>query len=339
MAEAESQPVTLEYPKAGFAKRIFAFLFDFLCAALLASCFVALGSVVLTNLPFYAEAASAMDAIELESGLYAQSGDSVVPITEIYVVSSSSSSAADYASLNAEYEAALTAFYSSTEFFPDGEGIAEYEALKIGPDALTYDNGGISVPYWEYQVGESGEGSIVPSCDDETLNSFYVTAVDDCAIPTIAKQSAAYIDASRIVFASSASEIIISFLLGVLVFFFLVPLFFPRGYPTLGKKLFRLAILDASALSPSRKTYLFRSAVYFFLEFTLSLFSFLIPLFVSFTMFAVRKDGQSFHDYVAGTYVVDASDEYIYRSRAEYDERNAKNGVSQLKDAGELVEK
>jgi uncharacterized RDD family membrane protein YckC len=77
----------------------------------------------------------------------------------------------------------------------------------------------------------------------------------------------------------------------------------------------------------------------FFVEFVLGSLSFGIPLIVSFTMMMTRRDEQSFHDYIAGTYVVDTSIDTIYLSKQEYFDKNKSLQNFELKNASELIKK
>ena len=61
-----------------------------------------------------------------------------------------------------------------------------------------------------------------------------------------------------------------------------------------------------------------------FLILLLSLVSFGIPLILSFSMMVFRKDGQSLADYLAGTYMVDSSEQSVYQSYREMEELQKK---------------
>jgi uncharacterized RDD family membrane protein YckC len=339
MLDSKSEVITLEYPKAAFYKRVFAFLFDFLCAVFLATGIAALGSLGLQQVSLYKNALETMNSIEIESGMYIENGSSVDVITDFYTVSSSSAGDADYQIVDDQFENALVSFYNSSYFFPDNQGNLIYQKLKVGDSSLTYDVDGVSTSYWKLSLDSSGSSVIVKNCDYATLYDFYQTAISDDALPAISVNSLSYISASKTIFWLTFGLILGSFVFAMIVFFFLIPLFFRRGWQTFGKRLFKLSLINAKAVSPSWKQYLSRSLLLLFIEFTVGFFSFAIPIFVSFTMFAIRKDGQSFHDYVAGTYVVDSSQNLIYFSESEYEKRNGDLGMLSIENGTELIHK
>lgn len=340
-AEAPSKeaPIVLEYPKAKWWRRLFAFLLDFICAAVLAACLAAGGDAILNKSSRYVADQQTMTSIELSSSLYIESGGSVVQITNAWALSTSSStpSEADYKRVDDDYEAALNEFYANPNFFPDGDGAKKYLALKVGDECLKQSDK--KTPYWHYVSQEGGTTTLEPTVNYEKLSSFYVTAIDDNAIPLISSTRSDYIDASRYIFWSTFLVIYLLALFSLFLVYCIVPLFFRRGYQTFGKKLFKISLINAHAVSPSAKQYWVRSLLLFFIEFVLGSASFLIPIFVSFTMMMVRKDGQCFHDYVAGTYVVDTSDDTVYFSYDEYRKRNEKLDSMVLKNTTDLSEK
>ncbi len=86
----------------------------------------------------------------------------------------------------------------------------------------------------------------------------------------------------------------------------------------------KLSLLSSEALSCKVKRYVARQMIQLFLIVLLSLVSFGIPLIVSFSMMIFRKDGQSLHDYLAGTYMVDSSEQSIYLTYEEMEKMQKK---------------
>ena len=60
-----------------------------------------------------------------------------------------------------------------------------------------------------------------------------------------------------------------------------------------------------------------RFVIFFFLEILLSLVTFGVPLFVSFSLMAFSKKKQTFHDYMLGIEEVDVESSKIYYSKDE----------------------
>jgi uncharacterized RDD family membrane protein YckC len=337
-APAESKPIELEYKKASWVKRLFAFLFDFVCAAVLATCLSAGGNAILEKSPSYLAAQDTMGEIELASSLYLKSGSSIVSVTTAWAFDDSEShEESEYKALDADYERSLTEFYGNPDFFADGTGEQKYLSLKVGDGAI--ERGKNKGPYWHYVAGSEGSTSLEPMVGYEALVSFYEEAIDNHAIPLIGTQRPEYIDASRLVFWSAFLLIYLLSLLSLFIFYCLIPLFFKRGWQTLGKKVFKLSLINARAVNPSAGQFWARSLILFFVEFVLGSAAFGVPILVSFTMMMKRRDGQSFHDYVTGVYVIDSSDDTVYFSFDEYQKRNEKLNSMILKDTTKLTEK
>lgn len=313
---------TIEFPRAPFGKRLFAWLFDLVATALLGSILALAGDSILRQSNGYLNAETTMDNVELSSSLYLQVGSEVKVLTSIYGPASSvTASESQYQVWNDRFETALNSFYSSATFFSGDEGTKAYQALKVGDSALTYQDNGTSKTYWILSTDNGGKTVTSKNASETRLYDFYSAVFADHAVPEISARSDAYVEASRYVFWSTFGTVLACVYLAILFIYFLVPLIFYRGMQTFGKKLFKLSVVDSHGLSPSHGKRIARDLLYFFVEFVLGVAAFGIPLLVSFTMFAVRKDGQCFHDYVVGTYVVDSSDETVYLNGKEYAKR------------------
>ena len=293
-----------------------AFLID-MSLSLILGLAIGIGIVALVaQSPSYQTAISTMDEIELRSGLYEENDEGQTsPITELYAVSEEDADP-DYEGVDSLFATALEHFFADVYFFPEGDGASVYEGLKSGEGALIYEGNEGDGPY--FRRDESG--NLVPRLSSKAMYSFYVEAIDGTAIPYISTVPS-YIDASRTTFLSMGGSLLSSLFLGIFAPFFVPPLFFKRGRGTLGMKALKLAVLTAKAVPPTPGRTIARSLIFLFVEVLLSIFAFFIPLLVSFTMVMVRKDRQSFHDYVSGTYVVDCSDMPVFLSYEDYAEK------------------
>jgi uncharacterized RDD family membrane protein YckC len=306
------QKITLEYYKAPFGKRLFAFFFDLILMSVVALGFFSLTRLILEKSPSYQSAFDTYVRISTDSGLYVykETNDNLVTIDEYY-------NSETYEVRNDKEETALSAFYQKEEFFDQKDassGLALYQAQKIGDKRIGADE---SLDYFVYDSSKVLVSN--PSYSAEKMHAFYSTAINN-AIQYLNNVDA-YVSASKTL-SLSVNFIIIpcSISLSFLIFEFLIPLlFFRRGWQTLGMKVFSLSLLNAQAISPSFKSFLARFLWMFFVELLLSSMTFGVPVIVSFSMFAFRKDGQSFHDYMSGTYMVDSSEQSIYLSKEERD--------------------
>jgi uncharacterized RDD family membrane protein YckC len=314
-------PTPLEYFKAPFGKRMFAFFFDFILMGLLALGFFAGTRAILENSESYRSAFATYVSVSTDSGLYVykETDDNLVQITSYY-------SGETYAIQNQKEEEALQKFYAMDEFFPDHDGAAVYQKQKIGDkrigasDSLTY-----------FVSNDANEIVANPAYSDEKMHAFYVDAVNNGA--QYFNNVDAYVSASKTLSLGINFIIIPSSLaLSFLIFEFLIPLiFYRRGWQTFGMKVFGLSLLTSDALSPRFRVFLVRFLWMFFIELLLSMVTFGVPLIVSFSMLAFRKDGQAFHDYMSGTYMVDSSEQSIYLSVTEREELIKKAALTEAR--------
>lgn len=304
--------ITLEYYKAPFGKRIFAFCFDLICMALVALGFFAATRLIMERSATYKNAFNTYVSLSEESGLYVyhETEDNLVTITEYY-----NDGKREYAEQNKLEEDALTHFYKMDKFFDQTDsnsGIALYNAQKIGDKRIGAKE---NINYFVYSEG--GEIVANPEITAEKMHSFYLDAVNN-GIQYLNNLDD-YVAATKVL-SKTVNFIIIpvSISLSFIIFEFLVPLiFYRRGWQTFGMKIFSLSIISSEAISPKFKVFFFRFLWMFFVELLGSSMTFAVPLIVSFSMMAFRKDGQCFHDYMTGTYMVDSSEQSIYLSKDE----------------------
>ncbi len=301
------EKIELSYHMASRWKRAMAFLIDMAIAFVLALALAAGFGAIVYSSPAYLSAVTTMDEEELRSGLYEESENGTELITVLHAVEEGSSPGA-YREANSLFSASLDDFFSDPHFFPGGEGMGIYDDLRFGEGALLLDG----EPYFEIN-----DGHCVPRFDEESMYSFYVEAVEGTAVPYISTLES-YIDASRSVFWQLFLAIAGALLLSLLLVFVLPPSFFRRGRATLGMKCFKLAVLTPEAIPPSFSRALARNLLLVLVELFLSVFAFFLPFLVSTSMWLIRRDRSSFHDYVTATYLVDASETPVYLSFKEY---------------------
>ena len=310
------EKIELEYYKAPMSKRTFAFFFDFICMAILALGFFVAGRSILEGSEFYTSAFDTYVTLSRDSHLYVyeEADDHLVTITEYASVTFDEKKEEQVSFL----EERLSAFYVEDPLsIFDGHGQDVYNAHKVGESAILREN---KLPYFALNSASIPE-AIVSS---EELLPFYQEAM--LLAQGHLGDSDEYATASQTL--SKAYNLYIipsSIALSFIVFEFLVPLiFFRRGYATLGMKTFKLALLTSGAVSPKFPRFLGRFAWMLIVEVLASMMTFGVPLFLNVGMAFIRKDGQALHDYMAGTYMVDASDQSVYFSKEEYLKLKAK---------------
>ena len=95
------------------------------------------------------------------------------------------------------------------------------------------------------------------------------------------------------------------------------PLIFKRGRKTIGKLIYKIGLVDSKCLNVSTGRFLIRYCIFFLAEIVLSVFSFCVPLLISFSMMCFSKNKQGFPDYMLGINEVETGDNKIYYSMDE----------------------
>jgi len=111
-------------------------------------------------------------------------------------------------------------------------------------------------------------------------------------------------------------EIPIAVVLGVIVYFYIVPLIIFRGRKTLGRLAFNIGMVNKYCLNPNFWLFSLNFTLFLF-EIVLSAVSFLIPMVISFSMEIFSKRKQNFHNYMTNIQYIDTNKAKIYRSKDE----------------------
>ena len=86
---------------------------------------------------------------------------------------------------------------------------------------------------------------------------------------------------------------------------------------TIGKWMYRIAVVDSRFLVPTWQRSLARFAIFYFGELLLAPVTFAIPFIVSFSLMAFTKKKQGFPDFMLRLHEVDVSETKVYFSKAE----------------------
>lgn len=296
----------VNFIKAKYSNRIFAF-----CTDLIIMIIAALGLMIGTraivfNLDYYKNAIETVTEIQLNSGLFIEKNTSeVVSLANYY----QPQTADDFKKCGEELDLALKGFYSNEMFFENTtESYQHYVDLKVESELFIYV--------------DSTHKEAVPLGSDETslksMYSFYCSTIKNDAARFIAAVNG-YVESTRTINLTSIFIILlIPIVLTVTIFEYLVPLLIGNGRKTIGKWLFKIAVVDVRGLQPTLGRFTLRFLFLLIIEIILSVITFTLPLIVSFSMFAFSKTNQSLHDYVLNTYVVDSSDTRVFKNEKEY---------------------
>lgn len=308
--------VSYSLPK--YRTRLFSFFFDLMCMVIFALLGVFAMQAIMNNVPYYKSANQTLNRLQLESGLYVERKDGTTKLMcEYYRVESEE----QYAEYNKMFDDALTAFYTNPKFFDQTDpksGIYLYNTLKI-PEGQSESK------LFIYE--DESKTTIVekPDAAKNLLNDFYIQVMSEKAVAYVVN-NIEYVSATKTITMTFIFIILlVPIVLSVFIFELIIPLCLRRGRKSLGKLIFKISVVDARGLSCPLPRFLARFGLFFVVEVLLGIVTFAIPLIVSFTMMVFSKKSQSFHDYVSGTYVIEAPMSSICMNEEEYIKKHEKD--------------
>lgn len=308
--------VSFSLPK--YRTRLFSFFFDFMCMVIFALLAVFAMQAIMNNVPYYKSANQTLNKLQLESGLYVERKDGTTKLMcEYYRVEKEE----QYEEYNKMFDEALTAFYKNPKFFDQTDpksGIYLYNIQKI-------PEGESESKLFIYE--DETKTTIVEKVDAKKnlLNDFYTQVMSEKAVAYVVNNNEYVASTKTITLTFIFVILLIPIVLSVFIFELVFPLIFKRGRKTLGKLIFKIAVVDNRGLSASLPRFLARFGLFFIVEVILGIVTFAIPLIVSFTMMVFSKRNQSFHDYVAGTIVVEGPMTSICMNEEEYLKKHEKD--------------
>ena len=308
----KNEVVSIDYFHPKFWHRCMANLVDFLLFIVtLLLAFIATRQIMFAT-PWYKNTMNTIESDRLSSSLYVQHKDDVLLVT-------------DHCDNN------LSTYNERIELCNDSiNNFSTFLQEKCGNDVKAL----FDKEWNEYRLdatADSGVHLFVKDGDEVVVNPDYYTATtrvnyyNSVYSPFINDYGLAYLNTYVADYRQAMKDMSImlifieapvSIVLGHFIVYGLIPLIWGRGKRTLGKALYHIAYVDRRMLSPTWKRFMIR---YFigFAETILSIFTFGIPLLLSFTLMAFSKNKQSFPDYMCGLLEVTTTTSKIYKN---YDE-------------------
>jgi uncharacterized RDD family membrane protein YckC len=308
------ETLDLEYPKAPLKRRLLSLLVDFFLVVFSAFVFFSLTNLGMVKAPFYQANEAKRASIQNDSGLYAETG---VVISDY--VAKEDSPYSSYREKKDYLAPRLSAFYASKEFFSTSEALEGYDARRLASE----EDG--SALFSKTEDGAIEENAVQP----EYLYRFYCDEIQNHALGYLFN-SPAYLTTTKTIFWTALIEGVCSFSLAYVLFIVVLPLSWGRlGKKTIGRRIFKLSLLNSHALSVSGVAYGARCAFVFFGLCLLGAVSFLLPFFVSAGMLFWSSTSQDLTDYVVGQYWVDSSKKDVYRDLGDYlQKKDCKNSAT-----------
>lgn len=301
----------VSFNKPKYSTRLWAFGFDLICMIVSTLLLMLLTMNIINNVPYYKNANENINNIQAASHLYVKRSDgSLQLMCDYYVINEEK----DYVKYNKMFDDALTSFYTDPTFFDQDDpksGLYLYNIQKI-PEGQNYSSLFLYSDETKTTIIENLE--VAPS----RFYDFYCTAMSEDAVRFMVDNEIYYESSRTITLTFIFVILLVPIVLSTTIFELIIPLCLSRGKKTLGKLVFKLSVVDVRGLSCSYKRYIFRFLLLLVIEVVLSIPAILIPIIVSFTMAVASKTGQSFHDYVTNTYVIEAPMSSICKTKEEY---------------------
>lgn len=306
----------VEYNRPSFYKRVFSLLLDGIIFVFIAFSLLYATDSIMKTTDYYNSVSRKYDQIKEDSGLYMLHEDSLVLITSFYQIEENIVDLTPY-DIKHNYMTALDYYFDVFLETKADFKIEDYATFQKFYDAKRLEFRHNSIAYFVLKDGNIIENPDANLKNSDYIDDFYKDFIGKTAVPCLT-----YIEeyASSFVFLSRTIifiEIPIPIVLASILTFYVPGLIFIRGRKSLAKLLFKIGLVDKNKYNVSWKTFTLRFLVIFFGEILLSIFTFGIPLIVSFSMMVFTKKKQSFHDFVFNIEVIDVTNSTIYKNPDE----------------------
>lgn len=316
----EEEVKEIAYYRPKFWKRVFLRLFDFLIYALLAVGLFTGARAIVTNTPYYQEQDTLLNTYKVDSSLFVYAHD--LHRYQDIVTFLNYSNNSDMSAQRVELKKRINEFHTF---------LADYLTEKEMVDVQNYYDGyRLNYVYAGQHAFTITGGQITENLNDVItskvfVNNIYKPYIDNTALGLFSAKVPNVLEIEK--FESNMLffvEMPIAIILGAVIYYYVIPLCFSRGKKTLGRFLFKVALVDKDVLSVSWKRYSLRFLIVLFAEIILSIPTAGIPLFVSISMMAFSKKKQSFADFFLDTQEIDCSESKIFKSKEEVYSYNEK---------------
>lgn len=318
-----SQNINVLYYRPKLTHRIFANLVDILIFVFVfLSCFLGVREII-RNTPTYKNKANQLTQMRLDSGLYEYDDDNVLRDI-VSVLNYDKGQTAK--SRMTRSKKAIDTFVSYAKSVATNENyeeiVKDYREYRL-KDNMVHNNIKMFIFDENNDVIENPElFESVESVSSQIYTEYYKKAYQ----PYIDNHLQAYL----VVVVPNYKSIITyqtNMLLWVNIFavycftglivYLLPTLILRRGRMTVGKAIYGIGLVDANCLSPSLPRSLARFAIFYFAILILSLFTFGLPIIISFSLMVFSKNKQGFPDYMLRLTEVDSRRTKIYLSFQE----------------------
>lgn len=256
------------YVDASLSKRLGAFILDICLVILGATSMFLILMEIFSNTVLIKEANETINNIQVSSYLYEYSEDDPL-LTKIVDED--------------EYEIAIKNYY-----------------IEYKKDKETYDNKMMESNLFNY---DGNEYKVKYGVSEEEVNSFYQNMMGEAILEIKALDD--YKKCSDIIINCELYSVVISVLIGYILFIVIVPLIMKKRN-TIGQRVLNLALVNSDTYEkPTFTQIAFRAFIIFIIEVYLATYCYGITILISVGFIAFRKDKCSYHDLLSATRMID----------------------------------
>ncbi len=311
----QSEDIHVRYASPKLYRRVFALFLDYIIFALLwIALFLGIRAIVNMS-SAYKNAESNINKTRLECGLYVSYNNETVTLGTYY-----KGMAGEYTNKQVYegYVNGLNNFYKylNDNISPEASKSAQEDFYtKIKSKNYVYS----SVNYF---IFDETNKTVTKNPDCQApyskYSEVYLDYIDNVAYGLLSQFNSNYLNSTRILsnFLLFLEVPLATFLSGV-VTFYIPGLIFRRGRQTIGMLVYKMGRTNSSLLHLSFARFTARSAIYIIFIQLLSIFTFGLPLIISFSMMAFSKNRQNFVDYMLGIYDVELYNTKVYYTKEE----------------------
>jgi len=303
----ETNVIELNYELPRFTRLISSYLADFFIFLFLSILLIVPGVFILEAIPNFQNVLNTRNQKLVDSKLYIKK-DKLIRLDTFYKEDTNLT----YNEKSEELNLRLTYFF--TTFINndlENKGLETYNNIK--------SKGNFE---GDKLFDENFNRVLINSDYDEAYFNFYLDAYNTALGYLQVNKS--YVENRNNVIFGYVLTIILASSVSFITLFLIIPLIFNRGKKTLGMLFTHLSLINIRAFSVSNKCFCLRFLFQFFVMFLASLFSFLIPILISFGFLIFSKRRQTLTNYIFNTYIVYNENQIVYLNLKEYQIKNKK---------------
>lgn len=305
------EKIKIEYERPKTTSVIFASLLDFILMSLVSLIVFISSKAIVQNSSDYVKKNSEFNSLKIESELYTyfEKEDRITDIVTFYNTVSDVSQS----KIEADLAKRLDNFYT---FMLNETSQENYLEIKKFYDDFRLEQIKDGTHYFVVSGDSVVKNPNITISSKDYVENVYKTYIDNYALGQFIGKNEEALNFQKyfsnyLLFV----EIPIGLAVGIIITFYVMPLIFTRGKRTIGKLIYKISVVDKQIYSPTFLEFTVNFLVFFFIECVLSVVTFCIPLFISFSMGVFSKKKQNFHNYMTGFSLVDSSVMKVFKSK------------------------